>query len=215
MKDFLLLTRAFSIREIDFNRDSSIEARPPIVPDQRTFISDSVFDYEQKLVYFYSQRQLMIYSSKMDGESKLEDLFFYDFLIIADFLIEPIPVTTSKIFPIVSAMAYDWYSKLLYMTSIAEGQILVVRMNARDFPQRTLVNGTIGVHGIALDPSQGYVRHIKKTFSTSSFESDYILSYRECKYNLSIVLNLDMCFIQQFNVRPKSIECYLMELIVI
>jgi len=54
-------------------------------------------------------------------------------------------------------MAFDWYSKLLYMTSIVESQILVVRMNSRDFPQRILVNGTAGVHGIALDPSQGYV----------------------------------------------------------
>ena len=69
MKDFLLLTRFFSIRAIDFNRDSNIEARPPIVPDQTTFIADSVFDYERNIVYFYSQRQQMIFSSKMDGES--------------------------------------------------------------------------------------------------------------------------------------------------
>jgi len=61
-------------------------------------------------------------------------------------------------------MAYDWYSKLLYMTSITTSQILVVRMNTRDFPQRILVNETIGVHGIALDPLQGYVKNIKKTF---------------------------------------------------
>jgi hypothetical protein len=42
------------------------------------------------------------------------------------------------------------------MTSIFEIQILVVRMNARDFPQRIFVNRTIGVHGIAFDPFQGY-----------------------------------------------------------
>lgn len=29
-------------------------------------------------------------------------------------------------------------------------------MNSRDFPQRTLVNESTGVHGIALDPLQGY-----------------------------------------------------------
>ncbi|CAF1581398.1 unnamed protein product, partial [Rotaria sordida] len=138
VKDFLLLTRLTSVRGIDFNHDSSVEARPPIVPDRRTVISDSVFDYEEKIVYFYSQRSQMIYSSKMDGE-------------------KPIPVTTSKVFPMVSALAYDWYSKLIYMTSISESQLLVIRMNGRDFPQRTLVNATTGIHGIALDPFQGYV----------------------------------------------------------
>ncbi|CAF5128736.1 unnamed protein product, partial [Rotaria sp. Silwood1] len=130
---FLLLTRLTPIRAIDFNGDSTIEARPPIVPARRTTISDSVFDYEEKTVYFYGQRSQMIYSSKMGGE-------------------KPIPVTTSKIFPIVSALAFDWYSKLLYMTSIIESQLLVVRLNGRDFPQRILVNGTTGIHGIALDP---------------------------------------------------------------
>lgn len=70
VKDFLLLTRSFSIRAIDFNRDSNVEARPSIVPDQQTFITDSTFDYEQKTVYFYSQREQMIFSSKMDGEGK-------------------------------------------------------------------------------------------------------------------------------------------------
>ncbi|CAF4051049.1 unnamed protein product, partial [Rotaria sordida] len=138
VKDFLLLTRLTSVRGIDFNRDSSVEARPPIVPDRRTAISDSVFDYEEKIVYFYSQRSQMIYSSKMDGE-------------------KPTPVTTSKVFSMVSALAYDWYSKLIYMTSISESQLLVIRMNGRDFPQRTLVNATTGIHGIALDPFQGYV----------------------------------------------------------
>jgi hypothetical protein len=154
VKDFLLLTRLFSIRAIDFNRDSSIEARPPIIPDRRTIISDSVFDYEQKIVYFYSHGSRMIYSSKMDGESKLIINFRHDFYYQ---ILEATPITTSKIFPIVSAMAYDWHSKLLYMTSISEGQILVVRMNARDLPQRVIVNETIGVHGIALDPVEGYV----------------------------------------------------------
>jgi len=82
VKEFLLLTRLFSIRAIDFNRDSNIEARPSIVPDQRTIISDSTFDYEQKIVYFYSQRQQMIYSSKMDGESTSKQTFFsFSFLI--------------------------------------------------------------------------------------------------------------------------------------
>ncbi|CAM4944086.1 unnamed protein product [Rotaria socialis] len=138
MKEFLLLSRLNSIRGVDLNRDSNIEARPPIIPDRRTAISDSVFDYEEKTVYFYAQRQQMIYSSKMDGE-------------------KPVPVTTSKIFPMVNALAYDWYSKLLYMTSMANSQITVVRMNGRDFPQRVLANGTIGIHGIALDPLQGYV----------------------------------------------------------
>lgn len=52
-------------------------------------------------------------------------------------------------------MAYDWHSKLLYMTSIIESQMIVVRMNSTDFPQRILVNGTAGIHGIAVDPSQG------------------------------------------------------------
>ena len=52
-------------------------------------------------------------------------------------------------------MAFDWYSKLLYMTSSIVNQITVVRLNHREFPQRILVNGTAGVHGIALDPSQG------------------------------------------------------------
>ncbi|CAF0845820.1 unnamed protein product [Rotaria sp. Silwood1] len=70
VKDFLL-TRLFSIGGIDFNRDSNIEARPMIVPDQRTIISDFVFDYEEKLVYFYCQTSQMIYSSKMDGEKNL------------------------------------------------------------------------------------------------------------------------------------------------
>ncbi|CAF4205802.1 unnamed protein product, partial [Rotaria sp. Silwood2] len=138
VKDFLLLTRLTSIRGIDFYRDSTIEARPPIVPERRTTISNSVFDYEEKTVYFYGQRSQMIYSSKMDGE-------------------KPIPVTTSKIFPVVSALAFDWYSKLLYMTSISESQLFVVRLNGRDFPQRILVNGTTGIHGIALDPLQSYV----------------------------------------------------------
>ncbi len=156
VKDFLLLSRLFSIRAIDFIRDSTIEARPPIVPDQSTFISDSVFDYELKIIYFYSHRQKMIYSSKMDGESTLVSYEVFSLYFLFK-IIEPIPVTTSKIFPIVTAMTFDWYSKLLYMTSITESQILVVRMNSRDFPQRILVNGTIGVHGITLDPSQGYV----------------------------------------------------------
>ncbi|CAF0957368.1 unnamed protein product [Adineta ricciae] len=138
VKDFLLLTRLFSIRAIDFSRDSKIEARPPIVPDRRTIIMDSVFDYRQKLVYFYSKRSQMIYISYMDGE-------------------KPKPVTTSKIFPVVSAMAYDWFSKLLYLTSSTESQLFVVRMNTTDFPQRVLVNGTIGIHGIAVEPIQGYV----------------------------------------------------------
>ncbi len=71
MKNFLILNRLFSIRAIDFNRDSNIEARPPIIPNRRTIISDSVFDYEQKIVYFYSQTSQMIHSSKMDGERKL------------------------------------------------------------------------------------------------------------------------------------------------
>ena len=70
VKQFLLLSRVYSIRAIDMNRDSNIEARPPIVPNRRMIISDSVFDYEQKLIYFYSQTTQMIYSSKMDGESK-------------------------------------------------------------------------------------------------------------------------------------------------
>lgn len=72
-------------------------------------------------------------------------------------IIAPVPVTTSNVFPLISAMAYDWQSTLLYMTSLAEGQLLVVRMNSTDFPQRILVNGTTGIHGIALDPSQGYI----------------------------------------------------------
>ncbi|CAF5169257.1 unnamed protein product, partial [Rotaria sp. Silwood1] len=71
VKDFLLLTRLTSIRGIDFNRDSTIEARPPIVPARRTTISDSVFDYEEKTVYFYGQRSQMIYSSKMGGEKPI------------------------------------------------------------------------------------------------------------------------------------------------
>lgn len=70
VKDFLLLNRLNSIRAIDFNRDSNIEARPPIVPDRRTYIADSVFDFEEKVVYFFGSRTQMIYSSKMDGESK-------------------------------------------------------------------------------------------------------------------------------------------------
>jgi len=59
----------YSIRGIDLNRDSNIEARPPIVPDESTTISDSVFDYEDKIIYYYSQRHRMIFTSKMDGES--------------------------------------------------------------------------------------------------------------------------------------------------
>lgn len=54
-------------------------------------------------------------------------------------------------------MAYDWNSKLIYMTSYVANQILVVRLDGREFPQRVLVNGTTGVHGIALDPFEGYV----------------------------------------------------------
>lgn len=71
VKEFLLLTRLFSIRAIDLNRDSLIEARPPIVPVRRMTIADSAFDYEQNLTYFYSESNQMIYSSKMDGESML------------------------------------------------------------------------------------------------------------------------------------------------
>ncbi|CAF4358125.1 unnamed protein product, partial [Adineta steineri] len=97
VKEFLLLTRLISIRAIDFNRDSNIEARPPIVPDRQTTILDSAFDYRQNIVYFYSARNRMIYSSTMNGEKS-------------------VPITTSKVFPLVTAMAYDWYSKLLYMT---------------------------------------------------------------------------------------------------
>jgi len=52
-------------------------------------------------------------------------------------------------------MAYDWYAKLIYMTSVTEGQIIVLRVNVRDFPQRVILNGTAGIHGIALDPLQG------------------------------------------------------------
>lgn len=66
------------------------------------------------------------------------------------------PVTTTKTYPIVSAMAYDWNSKLIYMTSFVANQILVVRINGSDFPQRILANDTNGVHGIALDPFEGY-----------------------------------------------------------
>ena len=69
--------------------------------------------------------------------------------------IDPVPVTTSKVFPLITAMTYDWNSRLIYATSMSENQIFVVRMNHREFPQRVLVNGTIGVHGIAADPSQG------------------------------------------------------------
>ena len=54
-------------------------------------------------------------------------------------------------------MAYDWNSKLIYMSSYVANQILVVRLDNREFPQRILVNDTTGVHGIALDPSEGYV----------------------------------------------------------
>jgi hypothetical protein len=68
----------------------------------------------------------------------------------------------------VSAMAYDWYSKLLYMTSIVESQIIVMRLNSTEFPQRILVNGTTGVHGIALDPTQGYVEKQMKCFAVQS-----------------------------------------------
>ncbi|CAF0886571.1 unnamed protein product [Adineta steineri] len=138
VKEFLLLTRLISIRAIDFNRDSNIEARPPIVPDRQTTILDSAFDYRQNIVYFYSARNRMIYSSTMNGEKS-------------------VPITTSKVFPLVTAMAYDWYSKLLYMTSTAERQIFVVRMNSIDYPQRILVNDTVSIHGIAVDPSQGYI----------------------------------------------------------
>lgn len=153
MKDFILLTRLSSIRAIDFNRDSNIEARPPIVPDRRTVISDSIFDYEQKLVYYYSQQSQMIHSSKMDGESTCTLSLSISSLVSMS--IDPIPVTTSKVFPLITAMAYDWNSRLIYATSMSENQIFVVRMNHREFPQRVLVNGTIGVHGIAVDPSQG------------------------------------------------------------
>lgn len=52
MKAFLLLTRLLFIQAIDFNIDSNLEDRPPMVPDQRTFISYSVCDYEKKIVYF-------------------------------------------------------------------------------------------------------------------------------------------------------------------
>ena len=156
VKDFLLLNRLYSIRAIDFNRDSNIEARPPIVPDKSTVISDSVFDYEQKTVYYYSQQSQMIHSSKMDGESMCITLLAASFLTsVFSMIIVPAPVTTSKVFPMVTAMAYDWNSKLIYATSMMESQIIVIRMNHREFPQRVLVNGTIGVHGIALDPSQG------------------------------------------------------------
>ncbi|CAF4976318.1 unnamed protein product [Rotaria sp. Silwood1] len=106
MQDFLLLTRLFSIRVIEFNRDSNIEALPAIVPDQSTIISDPVFNYEEKFGYFYFQRTQMICSSKMDSDKS-------------------IPVTTSKVFPLVSAMAFDCYSKLIYMTLISENQIIV------------------------------------------------------------------------------------------
>ncbi|CAF1314603.1 unnamed protein product, partial [Rotaria sp. Silwood1] len=68
MQDFLLLTRLFSIRVIEFNRDSNIEALPAIVPDQSTIISDPVFNYEEKFGYFYFQRTQMICSSKMDSD---------------------------------------------------------------------------------------------------------------------------------------------------
>ena len=54
-------------------------------------------------------------------------------------------------------MAYDWFSKLLYLTSSTESRLFVVRMNTTDFPQRVLVNGTIGIHGIAVEPIQGSV----------------------------------------------------------
>ena len=72
----------------------------------------------------------------------------------------------------VSAMAYDWNSKLLYVTSMTESQLIVIRMNHRDFPQRTLVNNTIGIHGIALDPSQGYVTG-SQTFILRVLPLDY------------------------------------------
>lgn len=78
-------------------------------------------------------------------------------LLTSTLHLDPTPVTTAKTFPPVAAMAYDWYSKLLYMTSTVENQITVVRLNHRDFPQRVLVNGTAGVHGIALDPVYGWV----------------------------------------------------------
>ncbi|CAF1608885.1 unnamed protein product, partial [Didymodactylos carnosus] len=80
----------------------------------------------------------MIYSSQMDGE-------------------RPKPVTTSKIFPLITALAFNWYSKLLYMASNDERKITVVRINSRDLPQRVIANDTEGIHGIALDPSEGLV----------------------------------------------------------
>ncbi|CAF3250306.1 unnamed protein product [Rotaria sp. Silwood2] len=106
VQDFLLLTCLFSIRVIEFNRDSNIEALSAIVPDQSTIISDPVFNYEEKFGYFYFQRTQMICSSKMDSDKS-------------------IPVTTSKVFPLVSAMAFDCHSKLIYMTLISENQIIV------------------------------------------------------------------------------------------
>ncbi|CAF5054629.1 unnamed protein product, partial [Rotaria sp. Silwood1] len=106
VQDFLLLTRLFSIRVIEFNRDSNIDALPAIVPDQSTIISDPVFNYEEKFGYFYFQITQMICSSKMDSDKS-------------------IPVTTSKVFPLVSAMAFDCYSKLIYITLIRENRIIV------------------------------------------------------------------------------------------
>lgn len=54
-----------------------------------------------------------------------------------------------------TTLAYDWYSKLIYATSMTEGQLLVIRMNHREYPQRVLVNNTVGIHGITLDPIYG------------------------------------------------------------
>lgn len=85
MKDFLLLSRLFAIRAIDFVRDSNIEARPPIVPDRRTVIADAVLDYEQKTIYFYSLRTQMIYSSKMDGEGTLIIVQLFSMTLIVRF----------------------------------------------------------------------------------------------------------------------------------
>lgn len=92
----------------------------------------------------------------MEKVKEFLDIFFFSTSYL---FVEPMPVTTTKTYPIVSAMAYDWNSKLLYMTSIVANQILVVRLNSTDFPQRVLVNDTNGVHGIALDPFEGYVNY--------------------------------------------------------
>ncbi|CAF5032098.1 unnamed protein product, partial [Rotaria sp. Silwood1] len=68
VQDFLLLTCLFSIRVIEFNRDSNIEALSAIVPDQSTIISDPVFNYEEKFGYFYFQRTQIICLSKTDSD---------------------------------------------------------------------------------------------------------------------------------------------------